>query len=132
MWRSFVDAVDRNGPTSLLLDCLLDPEIAPVLGRRLTRPNRALADQLARAAAQPVGLDVRGQGQLQDQLIAVLGIKEFQARVLPGVLDLARQEVPVRIASTALADLVAEAALAPDGVPVTVLAGTPRPAPGRR
>ena len=119
MWRSFLDAVDRTGPTSLLLDCLLDPEIAPVLSRRLARPNRALSDQLARAVAQPVGLDVRGQGQLQDQLIAALGRKEFQARVLPGVLDLARQGVPVKIASTPLADLVAEAARAADGVPVT-------------
>ena len=114
MWRSFLEAVDRTGPTSLLLDCLLDPEIAPVLGRRLARPNRALSDQLARALAQPVGLDVRGQGQLQDQLIAVLGMKEFQTRVLPGVLDLARQGVPVKIASTPLADLVAEA-LTPGG-----------------
>jgi hypothetical protein len=119
LWRSFLDAVDRTGPTSLLLDILLDPEIAPVLGRRLSRPNRVLSDQLARALAQPIGLDVRGQGQLQDQLIAVVGPKEFQARVLPGVLDLARQGVPVTIASTGLADLVAEAARLPGAVPVT-------------
>ena len=122
LWRSFLDAVDRTGPTSLLLDCLLDPEIAPVLSRRLARPSRALSDQLARAVAQPVGLDVRGQGQLQDQLIASLGRKEFESRVLPGVLALARQGVPVKIASTAMADLVADAARAEDGVPVTAFA----------
>ena len=122
MWRSFLDAVDRTGPTSLLLDCLLDPEIAPVLSRRLARPSRALSDQLARALAQPVGLDIRGQGQLQDQLIATLGIKEFQNRVLPGVLDLARQGVPVTIASTPLADLVAEALISEDSLPITAFA----------
>jgi hypothetical protein len=122
LWRSFLEAVDRTGPTSLLLDCLLDPEIAPVLNRRLTRPSRALADQLARAVAQPIGLDVRSQGQLQDQLVAVLGPEEFRTRILPGVLDLARQGVRVRIAATALADLVAETAGGADGVPVTAFA----------
>ena len=107
LWRTFLDRLDQFGPTSLLLDGLADPEIGPVLAGRLSTPDPDLAKQLARAAARPTGLDPRGQGALQDQLITVLGPAAFARSVLPGVHSLAKRGAPVVVASTALADLIA-------------------------
>ncbi len=107
LWRTFLDRLDQFGPTSLLLDGLADAEIRPVLAGRLADPDPQLAKQLARAVARPTGLDRRGQGALQDQLISVLGPRAFARSVLPGVHSLAKRGQPVVIASTALADLVA-------------------------
>jgi hypothetical protein len=107
LWRTFLDRLDQSGPTSLLLDGLVDPGMRPVVASRLTDPDPALAKQLARAVARPTGLDRRGQGALQDQLISVLGSGPFARSVLPGVHQLAKRGQPVVVASTALADLVA-------------------------
>jgi hypothetical protein len=107
LWRTFLDRVDQSGPTSLLLDALVDAEIRPVLAERLANPDAELAKQLARAVARPTGLDRRGQGALQDQLVSVLGSGAFARSVLPGVHQLAKRGQPVVVASTALADLVA-------------------------
>ena len=131
LWRTFLDRLDQSGPTSLLLDGLVDPEIRPVLAGRLTDPDAALAKQLARAIARPTGLDRRGQGALQDQLVSVLGANAFARSVLPGVHQLAKRGKPVVIASTALADLVA-ASIGRRGVLRSARSsGTPTPRPGR-
>jgi hypothetical protein len=119
LWRTFLDRLDQSGPTSLLLDGLVDSEIRPVLAGRLTEPDAALAKQLARAVARPTGLDLRGQGALQDQLVSVLGSRAFARSVLPGVHQLAKRGKPVVIASTALADLVAASISRRGSAPVT-------------
>jgi hypothetical protein len=107
LWRTFLDRLDQVGPTSLLLHGLADAEIRPVLAGRLSDPDPELAEQLARAVARPTGLDRRGQGALQDQLISVVGTGRFSRSVLPGVHRLAKQGERVVVASTALADLLA-------------------------
>jgi hypothetical protein len=119
LWRTFLDRLDQSGPTSLLLDGLVDAEIRPVLTRRLADPDQALAKQLARAVARPTGLDRRGQGALQDQLVSVLGSGAFARSVVPGVHQLAKRGKPVVVASTALADLVAGSIGRRSSAPVT-------------
>ena len=122
LWRTFLDRLDQSGPTSLLLDGLVDPEIRPVLAGRLADPDPALAKQLARAVARPAGLDRRGQGALQDQLVLVLGSGAFARSVLPGVHQLAKKGEPVVVASTALADLVAGSLGRRSSAPVSAFA----------
>jgi len=119
LWRAFLDRLDQSGPTSLLLDGLVDAEIRPVLTARLADPDPTLAKQLARAVARPTGLDRRGQGALQDQLVSVLGAGVFARSVLPGVHQLAKRGQPVVVASTALADLVAGSLGRRSSAPIT-------------
>ena len=62
LWRTFLDRVDETGPTSLLLDGLVDAEIRPALAGRLAEPDAELAELLARAVARPTGLDAARPG----------------------------------------------------------------------
>jgi hypothetical protein len=56
--------------------------------------------------ARPIGLDLRDQRALQDQLISALGSGDVARSVLPEVHRLAKRGKPVVVASIALADLV--------------------------
>jgi hypothetical protein len=106
LWRTFLDRLDQSGPTRLLLDGLADAEIRPLLIGRLADPDPELAKLLARAVARPIGLDLRDQRALQDQLISALGSGDVARSVLPEVHRLAKRGKPVVVASIALADLV--------------------------
>jgi hypothetical protein len=119
LWRRFLERVDETGSTHLLLSGLLDPEARPALAARLAEPDADLAGLLARAVARPAGLAVRDQGQLQDQLVGLLGPTAFTRSVLPAVHKLAKKEGPVVIAATPLADLVAASTGRRGSAPVT-------------
>jgi len=107
LWRRFLERVDETGSTHLLLEGLRDPEVRPALAARLAHPDAELGRLLARAVARPAGLSLRDRGQLQDQLVELLGTTAFARSVLPAVHRLAKKEGPVVIAATPLADLVA-------------------------
>ena len=107
LWRTFLQRLDEAGPTRLLLEALVDPDTRPVLAARLSGPDAELAGLLARAVARPTGLELRGQGELQAELVAVLGAGAFGRAVLPAVHRLARTDGPVAVAAPELADLVA-------------------------
>jgi hypothetical protein len=107
LWRTFLERLDETGPTRLLLEALRDPQLRPVLATRLATPDAGLAQILARAVGRPTGLELRGQGQLQAELVDLLGAAAFARSVLPAVHRLAKADGPLAIAAPALADLVA-------------------------
>lgn len=107
LWRTFLQRLDEAGPTRLLLEALVDPDTRPVLAARLTAPDAELAGVLARAVARPTGLELRGQGELQTELVAMLGAGVFGRAVLPAVHRLAKADRPVAVAAPELANLVA-------------------------
>jgi hypothetical protein len=107
LWRRFLERTDETGSTRLLLEGLSDPDVRAALAGRLAEPDTELAALLARAVARPGNLSVRDQGELQDQLVGLLGPRAFARSVLPAVHRLAKQGGPVIVAATPLADLVA-------------------------
>ena len=119
LWRRFLERVDETGSTRLLLAGLLDPEARTALADRLAQPDPDLSGLLARAVVRPAGLALRDQGQLQDQLVGLLGPTVFTRSVLPAVHKLARKEGPVVVAATSLADLVAASTGRRGSAPVT-------------
>lgn len=104
LWRTFLRRVDESGESSLLLDVLRDPVVAPVLRRRLASRDRGVRSQLVRVLSETRGLDLRDLGELQDLVLDAVGPEGVAERVVPGLTERAERGGEVVVASVPLAD----------------------------